>query len=290
MFPCEHCEVVFKEKSSLLRHISHKPICKKYYGEEKFNDLKRKANLASKRKWKHEHSDQEKEKYRKQKEIKSSKEYEAFEELFLAAYSKAKKNLWNKLYDDAFDNIFDDAEEQALDDTLHLDSFDFQHLFNKNVGFHYDEDGDAAYEKDCDIYEEIERAIEDTHERKVEEKLQELSQEWIRKRQLNITSNCLGKCRRKVFAKHFNDFKEGHFNGIQDMAMDDAFLLLLSKGDIEMESLDKLDKVERCLEQNFQSTFKDGLKRFEKTDFFDKIVNLIYEVIYEENEKLNKTE
>ena len=49
MYPCKCCGVVFKEKSSLLRHISHKPLCKKYYGEEKFNDLRREARLASKR-------------------------------------------------------------------------------------------------------------------------------------------------------------------------------------------------------------------------------------------------
>ena len=79
----------------------------------------------------------------------------------MAAYSKAERILWDKLYDDAFEKINDNAIEQALDNTF--ESSGFQKLFNKNVGFHYDEDGDAAYEKDCDVYEEIEKAIEDTY-------------------------------------------------------------------------------------------------------------------------------
>ena len=300
MYPCKCCGVVFKEKSSLLRHISHKPLCKKYYGEEKFNDLRREARLASKRKWKQDHSEQEKEKYRNQKnkykkyhqdryvnakKRKRSKEGETFQQLFMAAYSKAQRILWDKLFDDAFEKIYANAIEQALDDTF--GSFDFLHLFNKNVGWtDCDEDGDGAYEKDCDIYEEIEKAINDTYERKYEEKEEELSLEWIRKRELNITLNCLEKCEQKAFTKHFNEFETRHFNEIQDMAMDDAFSLLLSKD----EDIENLDKVEWQLENKYRSTFKDRVEKFQVTDFFDTIVHMIHKVIYEEHKKLNKAE
>ena len=81
--------------------------------------MRREARLASKRKWKNDHSEQEKEKYQSQKEKykkyhqdryintkkrNESKEGETFEQLFMAAYSKAKRILWDKLYDEAFDN------------------------------------------------------------------------------------------------------------------------------------------------------------------------------------------
>ena len=297
MYPCNCCKVVFKEKSSLLRHISHKPLCKKYYGEEKVNDMRREARLASKRKWKNDHSEQEKEKYQSQKEkyrkyhqdryvnaqkMNKSKEGETFQKLYMAAYSKAERILWDKLYDGAFEKINDNAIEQALDNTF--ESSGFQKLFNKNVGFHYDEDGDAAYEKDCDVYEEIEKAIEDTYERKYDEKIEELALEWIRTRELNITVNCLEKCKRKAFTKHFNEFESRHFDGIEDMAMDDAFLVLLSK------DAENLEKVEWHLEENYRSSFQNGVKKFEETDFFNTIVNMIYNVIYEEHKKLNKSE
>ena len=241
--------------------------------------MRREARLASKRKWKNDHSEQEKEKYQSQKEKykkyhqdryintkkrNESKEGETFEQLFMAAYSKAKRILWDKLYDEAFDNIHDNASEQALDHTF--ESFDF--------------------EKDCDVNEEIEKAIEDAYERKFWEKIEELAFEWIRKRELNITLNCYEKCERRSFTKYFNEFKTKHFDGIQDMALDDAFSALLSKD----EDIENLDTVEWHLEQKYRSNFKNGVKKFEATEFFDTIVNMIHKVISEENKTLNKRE
>ena len=297
MNSCNFCQIVFEEKSSLLRHISHKPKCKNFYGDETFNQLRREARLASKRRWKHEHADQENEKKRNQKEKykkyeqdryvnvkdrKKSKEGNTFEKVYQAAYSNAHSILWDKLYDQAFEKVFDDAIDQALDETF--GTYDFQHLFNKNVGWHYDEDGDGAYEKDCDVYEEIEKAIEDTNDKKMDETLQNLSQKWINNRRLNIDYKCLVQSERKAFTEYFDEFKVNHFNVIQDKAMDDAFSLLVP-GDVE-----NFDKVEWKIEQNFISCFEDQLKTFESTDFFEKLEKMAYKIMREENRKLNKKE
>ena len=51
MLECENCHLEVENQTKLLRHISHKKVCKAYYGEYRLKDMRIEGKLESKKKW-----------------------------------------------------------------------------------------------------------------------------------------------------------------------------------------------------------------------------------------------
>ena len=66
LFECDSCHLEFKQKSTFLRHVSHKKVCKSYYGESRLNDMTIEGKLSAKRKWWQRHADEAKKSYQTQ--------------------------------------------------------------------------------------------------------------------------------------------------------------------------------------------------------------------------------
>ena len=60
VFKCDSCHLEFNEKATLLRHVSHKKVCKSHYGESRLNDMRIEGKLTAKRKWWKDHADEAK--------------------------------------------------------------------------------------------------------------------------------------------------------------------------------------------------------------------------------------
>ena len=73
MLKCESCELEFDNKATLLRHVSHKKVCKLYYGEDRIQDMRIDGKLESKRKWWKSHANEAKEAYKLNKKDISKK-------------------------------------------------------------------------------------------------------------------------------------------------------------------------------------------------------------------------
>ena len=60
MLKCESCDLEFDNHATLLRHVSHKKVCKLHYGEDRVQDMKIEGKLESKRKWWKSHANEAK--------------------------------------------------------------------------------------------------------------------------------------------------------------------------------------------------------------------------------------
>ena len=84
MFDCAHCKKTFSKEESLLRHISHAICCKEHYGEERLNQLRRRARLRSRQKYNKKPSTKESE----------AKRYHRNKEKIKAAQKEKHKQRW----------------------------------------------------------------------------------------------------------------------------------------------------------------------------------------------------
>ena len=148
---CEGCNDEFKEKSALLRHVSHRKSCKDYYGEKRFNQMKTEGKLVAKRKWWNNHAQEKiiareklksdpsktktapkKQKYISQYERRNSVKGKAFTKFYFNVYFERKVVALKDLEDFAYNKCYDDAEEKAID--LTFETNDWLKIFNENAG------------------------------------------------------------------------------------------------------------------------------------------------------------
>ena len=132
MFECESCHLEFDKKATLLRHVSHKKICKEHYGEYRLKDMRIEGELARKRKWWKGHSNEAKQSYQqnkiqirekeKQKYVKEHVRYEtdegrAFNAFYDFVYDCCKTEAIEKLINTgvAYDKVYKTASNKATD-------------------------------------------------------------------------------------------------------------------------------------------------------------------------------
>ena len=117
MFKCESCNLDFDNKATLLRHISHKKVCKLHYGEERFQDMKIEGKLESKRKWWKNHANEAKEVYKSNSEEirkKRRQKYINFKDRFESDEGIAFHSFHGFLYDCSKDVALENMKNSEL--------------------------------------------------------------------------------------------------------------------------------------------------------------------------------
>ena len=233
---CKLCGQSFETKSGLLRHISHKKVCRKHYGEEKFEDMRRNARLESKSNWnrkqtaknakRYQDEKEKRKKERKSRYVKAGfrKGYEdgrAFSAVFKQVFENCHENIGvDKLFDRSFDVVHDEAYSMSVDHVM--ESEDYQKIYienTKDIDFD-DFDEDYSYEK---IAEEIEKAMKEAFENFSEIKINKLANDWTGKKENEIYYRCYERGETRAFAIHFDKFKSTIYKESIDNAMNEAF-------------------------------------------------------------------
>ena len=136
---CEGCKDEFKEKSSLLRHVSHRKSCKAHYGPMRLMQMRYQGQLVAKRKWWTNHGQEKtksdsantkkaakevrKQNYVSQYERRNSEKGKAFTKFYYYVYTERKAAALKELEEFAYDKFYSDAEEEAIDLTFETDDW-----------------------------------------------------------------------------------------------------------------------------------------------------------------------
>ena len=149
---CEGCKDEFRDKSALLRHVSHRKSCKEHYGAMRLMQMRYQGKLVAKRKWWKNHGPKKtksdstktkkaakctskevmKQKYVSQDERRNTEKGKAFTKFYFYVYFERKVAALKQLEEFAYDKFYKDAEEEAIDLTFETD--DWVTAFNENAG------------------------------------------------------------------------------------------------------------------------------------------------------------
>lgn len=284
MFPCTGCFKRFKDNSGLLRHIGHRPICKDFYGLEKYDDMRKEAQLLSKRKWKQTHASEFKKKYKEQKgkavkkkkhipdDERSTEAGLAFDGIFKNIYVELETELCqgnDKMNRMAYDAVVDKAHDDALDYTFESRKFVGTFYLNFEFGDHLDE---------IDEEEEIKNVLKSTFDNKFKENIHKYMDEWIADKEEMINAVCCENSRDTAFRNIYPKFKE-LFLVCEDIAMDHAFEAL------DEEVADEDFRQE--LEKNYQKQIREELLQNPWTQVRKQIKEIVNKSIQKHIRKLN---
>ena len=117
MLKCESCDLEFDNKVTLLRHVSHKKVCRLHYGEDRVQDMRTDGKLESKRKWWKSHANEAKEVYKlNKKDIskKRSQKYISRHQRFKTDEGIAFQEFHGFLYDFSKDKALENLKNSEF--------------------------------------------------------------------------------------------------------------------------------------------------------------------------------
>ena len=261
MFDCENCNLEFESKATLLRHVSHKKVCKSFYGKERLEDMRINNKLESKKKWWKKNSSEAKNKYqlnkakikecKKQKYIRSEQRWstdegKAFTKFYQYLYNERKEFALEKLEKSGF--VYEkvrqkEAEEKAFDLVFTSVSNSFTKFFHLNAPYLM-----AEFEEDYPIEEATEKAMNDAYEFLLERQIKHQMEDWLNSVSLEISQKCRDQGENSAFNNFFREFCSTLFPKIQEEALNLTFANL-EKHCEELEICE--EKVEKYLEDTY---------------------------------------
>ena len=185
MLKCESCDLEFDNKATLLRHISHKKVCKLHYGD-RFQEMKIDRRLETKRNWWKSHADEAKKAYKlekkkicdrkKQKYIKYDQRFKtdegiAFHEFYRLIYDAREESALDNLKKSEFVSykVHKIAEDKAIDKVFEAEPSVFCNQ-DKHPQFckYFAKDTDKEDFDEKEYPAEIEKAMEEAFEKLLE--------------------------------------------------------------------------------------------------------------------------
>ena len=278
MFKCENCHLEFDNKSTLLRHVSHKRVCKSFYGKQRLEDLRINNKLESKKKWWKKNSAEAKDKYllnkakikekKKQKYIRSEQKWstdegKAFTKFYEFLYKARKHFALEELEESGF--VYEkvrqkEAEETAFDLVFTSVSNSFTKFFHTNAPYLM-----AEFEEDYPVEEETEKAMNDAYQFLLDREIKNQMQNWMNNVNLQISQKCRDQGETSAFNNFFREFCSALFPKIQE----EAFNLTFDNFENNCHELDICEEeIEKYLEDNY---YKNLEKLSEKETFESEI-------------------
>ena len=286
MFKCEACNLEFDNKATLLRHISHKKVCKLHYGD-RFEDMKIDANLESKRKWWKNHADEAKKAYKlnqkeicdkeKQKYVKYDQRFKtdegiAFREFYWLNYEAREKSALEDLKKSEFvsKKVREIAEQKAIDEVFWAEFWNIIRLpqFCKYFSAETEDFDEEDYPG------EFEKAMEKAFEKLLEKQIEIEMKNWMDLAKKQLKTKCSMQCWESAFKMYFKDFCSTLFPSIQDKSFDQAFANF-DETDETSEYMDKLDIIDRKIDENEKGKKDKKYEEDLKSQRDDKIEGLL---------------
>ena len=279
MFECESCHLEFDKKATLLRHVSHKKICKEYYGEYRLKDMRIEGELARKRKWWKGHSNEAKQSYQqnkiqireknKQKYVKEHVRYEtdegrAFNAFYDFVYDCCKTEAIEKLNKTgvAYDKVYKTASNKATDQVFEDVSTKVwkcgRLILHPRFCEYFPKDAD---EEDFDEEEypvEIEKAMEEAFKELVDKQIDIEMEKWMKFALKEIRFNCRSQGAKTAYNLYFQEFCSSMFPSIRDKSLDFAF----ANFDTDYEG-NKIEEVnfQKMLEDKYNFSLEDEARK-----------------------------
>ena len=266
---CEGCKDEFKEKSSLLRHVSHRKSCKAHYGPMRLMQMRYQGKLVAKRKWWTNHGQEKtksdsantkkaakevrKQNYVSQYERRNSEKGKAFTKFYYYVYTERKAAALKELEEFAYDKFYSDAEEEAIDLTFETD--DWVTIFNKNAGPGYSWVNknewlrELEYDEDYPFDEEFEPAFRKVFDKHLEKEILERIDNWLYTVDNQIYDKCKKQGENTAFAHFYEEFCSNLYNTIQTETLDKVF-----------DFFEEDEISEHKLDQNYSRIFNELLE------------------------------
>ena len=262
---CDSCDQEFDSNASLLRHVSHKQICKDHYGIERIEEMRHEGRLLAKRKWKNSQSAKECIKYernkcdkinyadsKRRKESVQGKYYSyvsegvrhhtdggrAFYKFFKLIYQQKKEEILKDLEQFAYEKYHDKCVDFALDQAFNEE--------NAYLTTHYFEHFELVRNQEYDeeeklINENWEKSLEKTFNNRFNKRITKEATIWRNFTSLDISQKCDKQTENVAFCKFFGRFESEIFPGFQDDAIDKA-LEFTKEETKEIEEMDDSDR------------------------------------------------
>ena len=266
MFKCDNCHLEFDNKATLLRHVSHKKVCKSFYGKQRLEDLRTNNKLESKKKWWKKNSSEAKEKYqlnkakikerKKQKHIRSEQksstdEGKSFTKFYEFLYNERKHFALEELEESGF--AYEkfrqkEAEETAIDLVFTSQSNSFTKFFHTNAPYLM-----AEFEEDYPVEQETEKAMNDAYQFLLDKEIKRKMGNWMNNVNLKISQKCRDQGETSAFNNFFTEFCSTLFPKIQD----EAFNLTFDNFEKDCE---EIDICEEEIEQYLEDTYYKNLQ------------------------------
>ena len=280
VYKCDSCHHEFNEKATLLRHASHKKICKSHYGELRLNDMRIEGKLTAKRKWWKDHADEAKKLYQSNKvEIRKRKqekhvnaeqrgctdEGKAFQEFYEFIYNESKHRALEELEDSrfAYDIVKEASTEKTIDLVFTHGCQSFQAFFRRNSG------SKDVFAEDYPVADEIEKAMEDSYKFNLDGQIKLDMDNWTESVSYRITSKCRDQGEISAFNTFFKEFCETLFPKIQEKSLDFAFENFDTDDTSDIASEKMLEKL---LEKKyFESIMEETIKAAIESDMGHKL-------------------
>ena len=274
-YTCESCKDEFKEKSSLLRHVSHRKSCKQHYGPMRLMQMRYQGQLVAKRKWWKNHGQEKtksdsatikktakctpkevmKRKYVSQYERRNTEKGKAFTKFYFHVYHERKVAALKELEEFAYDKFYSNAEEEAIDLTFETD--DWVTIFNENAGPGYSWVNknewlrELEYDEDYPFDEEFEPAFRKVFDKYLEKEILERIDSWLDTVDNQIYDKCKKQGENTAFAYFYEEFCLNLYNKIQTEALDKVFDL------IEEDAMSE-HKLDLSYSQKFNDLLEDA--------------------------------
>ena len=301
MLNCENCHLEFENQATLLRHVSHKKVCKSYYGEDRLIEMRIEGKLESKKKWWRENGkkvtqsyqikkirirEAKKDKYVCEKQRRSDPG-KAFTKFYEFIYMRQKESLLDKLKKSgfAYDKLSSQAEAKAIDLVFDSERESFTSFFASSVtGFLSDgsqEQSLIQYLRDKTIEEEIERAMKEAFEYNFEKQIKKETTIWIDKVSWQISRKCRDQGENCAFNNFFEEFCSTIFPIIQEKSLNFAF------SNIEKDCVE-LDICEEKLEKYLEDRYYESLEELSEKATFDADSDIGYKLTRKMDSRISK--
>ena len=302
MLNCENCHLEFENPATLLRHVSHKKVCKSFYGEDRLIEMRIEGKLESKKKWWRENGkkvtqsyqikkirirEAKKDKYVCEKERRSDPG-KAFTKFYEFIYMKEKEHLIDKLKKSgfAYDKVSSQAEGKAIDFVFNSEDDSYVRFFANCAELHINgsyEQNLIQYFMDITIEEEMERAMKQAFEYNFDKQIKKETSNWIEKVSWHISRKCRDQGENCAFNNFFEEFCSSIFPSIQEKSLDFAF------SNIEKDCVE-LDICEEKFEKYLEDRYYESLEELSKKATFESETgaDIAYKLTLKMNSRISK--
>ena len=300
MLNCENCHLEFENPATLLRHVSHKKVCKSFYGEDRLIEMRIEGKLESKKKWWRENGkkvtqsyqikkirirEAKKDKYVCEKERRSDPG-KAFTKFYEFIYMKEKEILLEKLKKSgfAYDKVSSQAEGKAIDFVFNSEDDSYVRFFANCAELHINgsyEQNLIQYFMDITIEEEMERAMKQAFEYNFDKQIKKETSNWIEKVSWHISRKCRDQGENCAFNNFFEEFCSSIFPSIQEKSLDFAF------SNIEKDCVE-LDICEEKFEKYLEDRYYESLEELSEKATFDSESDIGYKLTIKMDSRISK--
>ena len=235
---CESCEKVFTSEVSLLRHVSHKKICKDHYGSDWIEKKRNEGRLQAKRKWKETQAPKELIDYERNKcdminyaDAKRRRESAKGKHYSYVSEEVRQKTDGGKAFYKFFKLIYNLKREGSLKD---LENFVHEKYFNKCVDFALDKvfNEEKPYvsnyhcyiqdfeEEEKLINQEWEKSLETSFDNYLKDKISKEVKSWKNFASHEFSLKCDKQLENFAFCNFFGDFEAEIFPPFFEDAME----------------------------------------------------------------------